>query len=125
MQKLEKKVNNGMKEIDFDFKEPTEMGEVMANLDKDEIDDETNMSSVDFNTRLSDGEINSILVIDELRRLGIFPNEMAITRQKKRLAISKGGLGRIEKVKIIAGDREHKSGSGFGEKMAGLFQRKE
>ena len=109
---------------DFEFSEPTEMGEVMDNLDKDELDDETKMSSVDFNTRLSSGEINSILVIDELQRLGIFPKETGITRQKKRLAISLKGEGRKEKVRIIAGEREFRKTS-VGEKIGGLFRRKE
>ena len=41
------------------------MGEVMDNLDRDTLDPKTAMSSVDFNTRLDNLEINSILVIDE------------------------------------------------------------
>lgn len=121
MKSLERKVESFK---DLDFSEQTEMGEVMKNLDADNLDANTKMSSVDFNTRLDSLEINSILVIDEFMRLGIFPMEAGITRQKKRLAISLKGLGRQEKVRIIAGDREMKSGSSFGEKLSGLFQRK-
>lgn len=107
------------------FSEPSEMGEVFSNLDSDNIDPNTRMSSVDFNSRLNDIEINSILVIDELMRLGIFPDDSGITRQKKRLAISKGGEGRKEKVAIIAGNREFQSGSGVMDRFSNMFKRRE
>lgn len=107
------------------FSEPSEMGEVFSNLDSDRIDPSTRMSSVDFNSRLNEMEINSILVIDELMRLGIFPDESGITRQKKRLSISKDGEGRKEKVAIIAGNREFQSGGGAMECLGNMFKRRE
>lgn len=109
--------------IENEIKDSSEMKEVLDNLDKDELDENTKMSSVDFNTRLTGVEINAILIIDELQRLKIFPDDTGITRQKKRLAISLMGKGREEKVKILSADREFKTGSGFGEKLGNLFKR--
>ena len=104
------------------LKEKTELGEVMDNLDNDEIDKNTNMSKIDMNTRLSGGQIASVLIFDELQRMGIFSPKCAITRQLKRLSISKDGKGRAEKVEIVRGQREQVNQSGFGSKLASLFQ---
>lgn len=106
------------------MKEKSEMGEVLDNLDADILNKETHMSTVDFNTRLTDHEISCILVIDELQRLKIFPEDTGITRQKKRLAISLEGKGREEKVKILSADRDFKTGGSLGEKFGSLFQKK-
>ena len=77
---------------------------------------------IDFNTRLREGEINNIMIIDEFIRMGLFnPEEMSITRQKKRLSVSLDGKGRDEKVRIVAGERERVSGTGFMNKFKGLF----
>ena len=106
-----------------ELKDKSELGEVMDNLDQDHLDKETRMSSVDFNTRLIPFEISSIMIIDELTRLGIFPQEAGLTRQKKRLSVSLNGKGREEKVRIIQGERENRTGQGVMNSMAGLFKR--
>jgi len=107
------------------IKEKSELGEVMDNLDSDRIDTVSNMSSIDFNSRLTATEIKDILILDEFIRLGIMNKNIGLGRQKKRLSVSLGGLGRSEKVQIVAGDRENKSGRGIGDRLAGLFQRRD
>jgi len=107
------------------FKDKSELGEVMDNLDSDIVDDTTKMSSIDFNARLSSQEVGACLVIDELTRIGILPKTMGLTRQKKRLSVSLEGRGREEKVRIVAGERENKQGGGFMTKLTGLFSRRD
>lgn len=104
------------------IQEKTELGEVMDNLDSDKIDPSSRMSSIDFNARLSGTEISSIMVIDELTRLGIFPESAGITRQKKRLSVSLNGKGRDEKVEVVRGERSNRSGGGMMEKFGNLFK---
>jgi len=105
--------------------ELSELGEVMQSLDNDKIDKD-NLSNVDFNTRLTGDEISSIMVIDELANIGLFPTEdTGITRRKKRLSVSKDGKGREEKVRIVQGQREQQQGSGFMNKLGGMFGKRE
>ena len=103
------------------FKEKSEMGEVFENLDQDVTDKDTGMSTIDFNARLREIEISSCLRIDELKRIGILP-DMRLTQQKKRLSVSRDGLGREEKVKISGGMQEKRSGEGMFNKLGGLFR---
>ena len=106
----------------INFAEKSEMGQIFDNLDNDRIDKSTNMSSVDFNSRLTQSEIASSMVIDELTRLGILPDDSGITRQKKRLSVSLMGKGREEKVRMIAGEREHRTG--ISGKLQGMFEKR-
>ena len=92
------------------FQETTELGQVFENLDADRTGKD-GRSSLDFNTRLTTDQINSITVIDEFRAFGLLPPEIGITTTVKRLNISKDGEGRKEKVKIVTGEREQKSGN--------------
>lgn len=101
--------------------EKTEMGEVFDNLDNDSINPETKQSKIDFNTRLSDTEINNIMVFEELRTLGLMPFEANITNIKKRLNISKNGLGRAEKVTISSAGIEAKRGGASGGFLSRMF----
>ena len=107
------------------FKQETELGEVMRNLDSDKIDVNTKMSDIDFNARLNREEINACLVFDELVRLGILPSEAGLTRQKKRLSVSMDGKGREEKVRIVQGEREAKQGLKGWDRFSNLFKRQE
>ena len=77
---------------------------------------------IDFNTRLSDGQISGILSVDTLQEMGLLPANIKITRTLKRLNVSRNGEGRKELVSMAMGLREEKSQSGFFSK---LFQRKE
>jgi hypothetical protein len=106
------------------LEEKTELGEVMKNLDSDEIDASTGMSSIDFNSRLRPSEIRSVIIIDELVRLGLFPKIVGITRQKKRLSVSLEGKGREEKVRIVAGERDFRGGGTIGERLKSFFMPK-
>jgi hypothetical protein len=103
----------------------TELGAVMKNLDSDKLNNDTKMSDIDFNARLKDIEIDACLVFDELVRMGILPSTAGLTRQKKRLSVSKDGLGRQEKVEIVKGDREQKSSGSFASRLGALFQKRE
>lgn len=109
---------------EFAVKDETELGAVMNNLDSDEVDDETNMSKIDFNARLTQDVINACSVFDELKRMGILPKNVDLSRQIKRLSVSLKGMGRAEKVKIVSAEREQARG-GFFDRMGSLFSRRE
>ena len=118
------------KALENEMSEKSEMGQVMENLDSDVEDKNSRMSAVDFNSRLNNDEISCVMIIDELGRLGLFKDEqkqnfVTIARQKKRLNVSRDGLGRTEKVRMIVGDRDMKSGNSFASKMGSMFQRRE
>lgn len=104
------------------YHETTELAEAMQNLDNDEVDPQTKMSKVDFNSRLTDTEIPCLMVIDELKQLGIFPANALISTQKKRLSVSLSGLGRSEKVDMAIGHKEQVQKKGI---LAGFFNRKD
>ena len=99
------------------FKEQSELGEVFGNLDNTSKEAETGFSNIDFNTRLTFEEINSCLVFDELKALGILPEDSNLTIQKKRLAVSLHGEGRREKVTIASAkhgaDLDNRNSGGF------------
>lgn len=106
---------------------PTELGETLKELNKDEIDYESRMSGIDMRARLYPSEISSILALDALVAFGICPTRsLAFTRQKKRLSVSQMGLGRKEIVDIVGGKREleTRSSTGFWDTIKGKFQRK-
>ena len=95
------------------FAEQTELGAVMDNLDAQD-------SKLDFNTRLSEEQIAALLVAEELRESGIL-YFIGICNKAKKLNVSKNGMGRTEKVTIAAAKTEADRGTGFGEKLRGLF----
>jgi len=105
------------------FEEQSELRQVMEQLDSDQIDPSTLMSNIDFNTRIDRTEMKNILVIDELTRLGILPKVIGLTRQHKRLAVSIGGEGRKEKVRIVASERESRAGTGFVDGVKNMFRK--
>jgi len=91
----------------LDFKEQTDLSETLKELNQDSLDTETGMSGIDMRTRLSHIEIPAILGIDSLVSMNVLPQELLqLTRQKKRLAVSLGGLGRREIVKIATGRQD-------------------
>ena len=120
----EETITDEIEDDEIKVKESTELGQVMENLDSDIIDRKSGLSSVDFNTRIKGYERGSILINDELQRLGIIPNSSSLTRPFKRLSISLDGRGRTEKVQIVQGQREMTSGGSFGERLKGLFSPK-
>lgn len=90
-----------------------ELAQVLKKLDEDAIDNVSGLSSIDFNARLTRGEVNASIVTDELVRLGLLRKSVGLSRQKKRLSVSLEGKGREEKVRIVAGEREQRTGGGF------------
>ncbi len=113
---------DGMEKI---INQDTELGQVMKNLDSDRIDKDTMMSDIDFNAKLTIEESSAVLVFDELQRMGILPKDLGLTRQKKRISRSLEGWGSEQKVRIVQGDREAKSGHGFMDGISNLFKRNE
>lgn len=101
------------------FREQTEIGQVFENLDDDTVNKLTGMSKIDFNARLSHIDISNCIVIDELQQLGILPATAKITTQKKRLSVSKDGLGRREKTEIASASR----GADLSGRSGGFFSR--
>lgn len=90
-----------------DIKETNDLSETIKELNEDKLDLETGMSGIDMRSRLSHFEIPAILQVDTLVALNVLPVEcLPLTRQKKRLCVSLGGLGRREIVKIATGRTE-------------------
>jgi len=105
--------------------EKTELGEVFDNLDNDKVDPNTKFSKLDFNTRLSNTEINNIMIFEELRSLGLMPQEATLTIQKKRMNISRDGLGRKEKVEISTAGHEASVNGKSGGFLSKMFQQRQ
>ncbi|MGM0495440.1 MAG: hypothetical protein ACQERX_02135 [Bacillota bacterium] len=110
--------NNSMEQ---DIKEPTELGEVIRDLNNDTIERETKMSGIDMRSRLHEIEVSSILAVDTLVSFNFLPLScLPFTRQKKRLAVSLDGKGRDDIVKIVSGKREMDEKMGGGSIMSGI-----
>jgi hypothetical protein len=108
-----------------DIIQPSELGDAMKELNKDELDQETQMSGIDMRSRLHPIEVGNILALDSLVNFKCLPKHcLNFTRQKKRLSVSILGKGRTEIVDIVTGQRDHNEAKGFGEKMAGFFGKK-
>lgn len=100
---------------------PTEMGEVIEKLNKDELDSVTGMSSIDMNSRLHPVSIAGNVILDNCVAFRLLPRMcLSITRQTKRLSVSEHGKGRGEVVSVANGLTNQKSG-GMMSKLSGLF----
>jgi len=100
----------------IDVKEPSELGEVLKQLNDDSPTGDTSMSGIDMRSRLKAFEIPPLMAVDVMVALKFLPREcLGLTRQKKRLAVSLDGLGRDDIVKIVNGEREQE------QKKGGLF----
>lgn len=87
--------------------QPSEMGDTLKELNRDDIEYPTRMSGIDLRARLHHAEVGSVLALDALVSLGILPTKcLAFTRQKKRLSVSIDGKGRNDIVNIVAGKKE-------------------
>lgn len=106
-------VIHGMRGV-REIQQNTELGDVMNTLTKDELEPHTDMSSVDFISRLHFLEVPSLTVIDTLVGLRVYPRRtLKLTRQKKRLSVSVAGKGREEMRDVAIGKREQDSKSGI------------
>ena len=76
------------------FQESSELGEVMDNLD-------SAGEKLDVNTRLTPEQISGHLVTEELIEWGIL-YFVKMSDKSKKLNVSRNGLGREEKVRIVA-----------------------
>lgn len=107
--------------------QPTELGETLRELNRDEIELHTGMSMIDMKSRLHYIEISSILAMDTLVALRVLPGRcLAFTRQKKRLAVSLDGKGRGEMVEVVGRKREQdkavaNAGGGAGGMVKGFL----
>lgn len=106
--------------------EESSIGAALKELNSDELDPKTRMSSIDMKARLSYLEISGLLQIDMLVTMGFLPVDVGhFTRQKKRLSVSLKGLGRQEIIDIVRGDIEKDKpksfmGFNFGDKQGGM-----
>lgn len=89
------------------IKEASDLAETLKELNRDDLEENSNFSSIDTRTRLFPLEIAPIIAIDSLVAIGFLPIEtLVITRSKKRLAVSRGGEGRKEWVSVAGGQLE-------------------
>jgi len=71
----------------------------LINLDKDEVQQD-NLTTIDFNTRLGQTEISSIVALQLLHTMKVGGRVCSlITRSIKRHKVSLGGLGRKKRCK--------------------------
>ena len=105
--------------------QPTELGDSLHELNKDDLEDNTRMSAIDMRARLHHIEAASLLALDSLVALRVLPTDcLAFSRQKKRLSVSLNGLGRQEIVEVVGGKREMDAklnGGGLGDKLKGFM----
>lgn len=93
-------------------KEVTELGQVMDNLDAQE--------NIDQNSNLTKRQIDGMIQAEELIQQGIL-DFVNITDKAKKLNVSLKGRGREDKVRIVAGQREHQTTGGVGGFFKNLF----
>lgn len=107
-----------------DLIQPTELGESLEHLNKDEVEPDK-MTSIDMRGRLHHAEISSILALDSLVSIGVCPSALlSFTRRKKRLSVSVDGKGRTEVVHITTGKQENDRKK-LGDYFTGMFKKKE
>lgn len=114
-----------MSDDEFIVKTESEMSEVMRRMDEDIVDNSTRMSSIDTNSRLFPKWWRACIRLDEMERRGLNKHAGKLSRQIKRLSISLNGEGRKEKIALVGGMREQKTGAGFLQRMKFLFTGKE
>jgi len=102
--------------------ETSELGESLQELNKDKMDKNSRMSSIDLRTRITNSEITGMLIVDTLAGFRVISEEtMNFTLRKKRLNVSLKGRGREEIVEIVQGKQERESGNGFTRGIKRLF----
>ena len=107
---------------DIQIRDKSEIAECFENLDCLSTDEKRKIQPVDLNSRLSAKQIKAIFIIDTLVKMGIYDCGKELTTSVKALAVSLAGMGRKEKVEIIVGERAQRQGSGFLDKVKGIFQ---
>jgi len=103
----------------MNVEQKSELGEVLdkAFQNSDQFDEKTNMSTIDFWSRIPKYVETFVIRFDSAGQMGIIPKRsLAVTRSAKRIYVSREGAGRKEAVDIIAGKRSSEAEtSGFGQ----------
>jgi hypothetical protein len=125
---LQKKQEEIQSPYDSGILLPQEISELQGSLQElnnDDFDARRKVSGIDLRTRLYNSEITAILVIDTLVSFNFLPTTIApLTISKKRLNVSRDGLGRKEIVDIVQGKRDMDTErQSFGSKLKGLFKK--
>lgn len=106
------KLKQDNKDLIFDagkihIKKKTELAEALEELNKDIAEDQSGLTAIDMRANLHYTEISALLTIDFLARAGFLPPEVtSLTRQKKRLSVSKAGIGRNQVVDLVTGNKD-------------------
>lgn len=103
------KINQHLDGDIFENTKPSETKEMLAEMNKDEIDPATNMSSVDMLSRTPTLALPSMNAVDCISRKSLsFLGSMGreVTRQIKRNSISENGEGRKENIEAIDRKKE-------------------
>lgn len=106
------------------IEEPNEIREAMREVNRDDLDTDSRMSSIDMRARLAGIELSSILAVDTLVGLEFLPVDcLNFTRQKKRLSVSLAGKGREELIQIVRGVAENETdkNQSIGGKLKSFF----
>lgn len=85
---------------------PSELGDTLKELNRDDIDPVTHMSGIDTRAILHPADIQNIAAFDSLVWLDFLsPKCLAITRKMLRLSVSSSGKGREHMVDVATGKR--------------------
>jgi len=110
-------MNSGIESV----QELTDTAQTIRELNDDSVSDDK-FSAIDMKTRLHIEEISSIIALDSLVALDFLPKEASfITRSKKRLSVSRDGIGRREIVEISQGMRDKEQGKSAFDRIGSLF----
>lgn len=99
---------------------------VIRELNSDEQDFNTKMSSIDMRSRLTNSEQLALTVLDSSVLIGAMPSYcLNISRQYKRTTVSIEGKGREEAVQMAVGIRKDKSKKGMFGRVWDAIRNKE
>lgn len=118
---IEKIPAQAKKPLDF-LKTKSELGEVTENMNKDEIEPGIEMSTMDKMSRLHPVQIPAIVVWDYLVKSNfLMTDALHVSRQVKRLEVSRDGLGRNEWVEVVGRKNEVDAKKGLGNALRKTF----
>lgn len=101
----------------------TELGESIQEINKDDMDPNDRMSSIDLRSNLPEWTALNIQRFDSAVSFGLLPtSSSSITRVVKRQWVSVNGRGRDDVVNIVAGKREQEAKTGILERARNNVQ---
>jgi len=84
----------------------SDMGEAVAELNKDRIDD-SRLSTIDFLSRIDPSQYHAMCKVDALIGMKFLPTSVSIVnRSLMRKSVSIDGKGRQEYVQVVSGQQE-------------------